>query len=103
MVQKSVKTYKKDETIVPEWFNKKIEKENNQTVAVTREKLDDGKTMQYYLNKKGNLVRSVLVDEKQKSQEKSVYNEQENVVKTASKKPAKERELSNEGRGMGEE
>ena len=27
MVQKSVKTYKKDETIVPEWFNKKIEKE----------------------------------------------------------------------------
>ena len=29
MVQKSVKTYKKDETIVPEWFNKKIEKEKN--------------------------------------------------------------------------
>lgn len=84
-------------------LNKKIEKENNQTVAVTREKLDDGKTMQYYLNKKGNLVRSVLVDEKQKSQEKSVYDEQGNVVKTASKKPAKERELSDEGRGMGEE
>ncbi len=84
-------------------LNKKIEKESNQTVGVTREKLDDGKTMQYYLNKKGAVVQSVLVDEKEKSQEKSTYDAQGNVVKTISKNKTKEAELSDEGRGMGED
>lgn len=84
-------------------LNKKIEKENNQTVAVSREKLDDGKTMQYYLNKKGNLVQTVHVDETQNSLKKSVYDEKGNAVKKASKKLAKEREFSDKDRGMGEE